>query len=148
VLNGFNYNSVSPPNSPNLFANYPAGTPISCSRSATTTPCYSASMFSPALTGFGAQRRNQFYGPNFFDTDMTIMKNFHVPISEASMFSVGVQFFNLFNHANFDQPDQNLGSPTFGLITHAIGPPTSMFGSFLGADASPRIVQIKAELSF
>jgi len=148
VLTGFNYNSVSPPNSPNLFANYPAGTPISCSRSATTTPCYSASMFSPALTGFGAQRRNQFYGPNFFDTDMTIMKNFHVPITEAAMFSVGLQAFNLFNHANFDQPDQNLGSPTFGLITHAIGPPTSMFGSFLGADASPRIVQIKAELSF
>jgi len=148
VLTGYNYNSVSPPNSPNLFANYPAGTPISCARSATTTPCYMASMFSPALTGFGAQRRNQFYGPNFFDTDMTIMKNFHVPITESAMFSVGLQAFNLFNHANFDQPDQNLGSPTFGLITHAIGPPTSMFGSFLGADASPRIVQIKAELSF
>jgi carboxypeptidase family protein len=148
VLNAFNYNSLSPPNSPNLFANYPAGAPVSCSRSATTTPCFTAGMFSPALTGFGLERRNQFYGPNFFDTDLTVMKNFHVPISEASTFSVGLQFFNLFNHANFDQPNQNLGSPTFGLITHAIGPPTSMFGSFLGGDASPRIVQIKGEFSF
>jgi len=148
VLNGFNYNSVSPPNSPNLFANYPAGVAVSCSRSATTTPCYSAGMFSSALTGFGIQRRNLFYGPNYFDTDLTVMKNFHLPISEASMFSVGLQFFNLFNHANFDQPNQNLGSPTFGLITHAIGPPTSMFGSFLGGDASPRIIQIKGQFSF
>ncbi|MBV8050855.1 MAG: TonB-dependent receptor [Acidobacteriaceae bacterium] len=148
ALQAFNYSSVTPPTAPNLFANYPAGTPVSCSRSATTTPCYTAGMFSPAINGFGFQRRNQFYGPNFFDTDITVMKNFHVPITEAGMFSVGLQAFNVLNHANFDQPDQNLGSPTFGLITHAIGPPTSMFGSFLGGDASPRIVQIKAELSF
>jgi hypothetical protein len=147
VLNAYNYNVIGG-SAPTLFANYPAGTPVSCSRSAAITPCFTASMFSPATSGFGVQRRNQFYGPNYFDTDFTAMKNFKLPISEASVFSVGLQFFNLFNHANFDQPNQYLGSPTFGLITHALGPPTTMFGSFLGGDASPRIVQIKAQFSF
>ena len=147
VLNAYNYNAIAG-SDPALFANYPAGAPVSCARSATTTPCFSAAMFSPASTGFGSQRRNQFYGPNFFNTDLTVMKNFHLPLSEASTFSVGVQFFNLFNHASFDQPDGFLGSPTFGLITHAVGDPTSMFGSFLGGDDSPRIIQIKGELSF
>jgi hypothetical protein len=147
VLNTYNYNAILG-SAPALFANYPAGTPVSCNRSATTTPCFTASMFTPAASGFGDQRRNQFYGPNFFDTDLTVMKNFHLPVSEASTFSLGLQFFNLFNHANFDQPNQSLGSPTFGLITHAVGSPTSILASFLGGDDSPRLVQIKAEVSF
>lgn len=147
VLNSYNYNVING-SFPSLFANYPAGTPVTCDRSAATTPCFTSAMFTPAVNGFGVQRRNQFYGPNFFDTDLTIMKNFKLPISEQSKLSVGLQFFNLFNHANFDQPDASLGSPTFGTSVHAVSVPTSIVGSFLGGDASPRLVQIKANLTF
>jgi Carboxypeptidase regulatory-like domain len=147
TLLGYNYN-VTPGSAAPLYANYPATSPVSCNRSATTNPCFTTAMFTPAITGFGDQRRNQFYGPNFFDTDLTVMKNFHLPISEASTLGVGLQFFNILNHANFDQPNQVLQSPNLGLITHTVGSPTSMFGSFLGGDDSPRIIQIKGEFTF
>ena len=28
---------------------------------------------------FGHERRNQIYGPNYFDTDLTLLKNFRLP---------------------------------------------------------------------
>jgi hypothetical protein len=34
----------------------------------------------------------------------TVTENFHLPISESSKLALGLQLFNLFNHANFDQP--------------------------------------------
>jgi hypothetical protein len=88
------------------------------------------------------------WGPHYFDTDLTVMKNFHIPINETSTFGVGLQFFNILNHPNFDQPDANVSSPTFGTIINTVSVPTSTLGSFLGGDASPRLIQIKGTLSF
>lgn len=147
VLNGFNY-GTTPPGGFSVFGNYPAGAPISCNRGAVDTPCLPAAAFSPATAGFGDQRRNQLYGPNFFDTDLSVMKNFHVPLSEASTFGVGLQFFNLFNHANFDQPVGDVQSSQFGLINRTVSVPTSILGSFLNGDASPRLIQVKAQFTF
>jgi hypothetical protein len=147
ILNGFNYGTTSPGGF-SVFANYPSGTPVSCDRGAVNSPCLSASNFSPATAGFGDQRRNQLYGPNFFDTDLTVMKNFHVPISESSTIGIGFQFFNLFNHANFDQPVGDVASSQFGLINRTVSVPTSILGSFLNGDASPRLIQVKAQFTF
>jgi hypothetical protein len=95
-----------------------------------------------------AQRRNQFYGPKFFDTDLTVMKNFNIPHWEAAKLGIGLQFFNLFNHPNFDQPIGDIANPQFGSIVSTVSTPTSILGSFLGGDASPRLIQVKAHLTF
>jgi hypothetical protein len=100
------------------------------------------------INAFGNQRSNQIWGPQYFDTDLAVMKNFHIPINETSNFSVGLQFFNILNHPNFDQPDANVSSPTFGSIINTVSVPTSILGSFLGGDASPRLIQIKGMLTF
>ncbi|SRR5580698_2844897 len=100
------------------------------------------------IATFGNQRRNQVYGPVFFDTDLTLMKNFSIPHWEGAQFQIGAQVFNLFNHLNFDQPVDDIASSQFGSIVRTVGPPTSIFGAFLGGDASPRAVQIKAQLTF
>jgi hypothetical protein len=105
-------------------------------------------MFSPAVNGWGNQRRNQVWGPHYFDTDLTVMKNFHLPITETSNFGIGLQFFNILNHPNFDQPDANIASPTFGTILSTVSVPTSILGSFLGGDASPRLIQVKGTITF
>jgi hypothetical protein len=147
VLNGFNYGTTAPGGF-NVFANYPAGTPVNCDRGAVNTSCLSAGAFSPATAGFGNQRRNQLYGPNFFDTDLTVMKNLHVPLSEQSTLGVGFQFFNLLNHANFDQPVGDVQSSQFGLINRTVSVPTSILSSFLNGDASPRLIQLKAQFTF
>jgi hypothetical protein len=131
-----------------VFANYLGGAPSSCSSAAVTTPCLTNTMFSPAATGFGSQRRNQFYGPRYFDTDFTVMKNFQIPHWEAGKLGVGLQFFNLFNHPNFDQPVGDVANPQFGSIITTVSTPTSILGSFLGGDASPRLIQVKARLTF
>jgi hypothetical protein len=69
-------------------------------------------------------------------------------VNEVSNISIGLQFFNILNHPNFDQPDANVSSPTFGSIINTVGVPTSILGSFLGGDASPRLIQVKAMFTF
>jgi hypothetical protein len=135
-----------------LFANSAVG-PLSCNSSATATSCMTSAEFtSPVIPDgvatFGNQRRNQVYGPVFFDTDLSLMKNFRIPRWEKAELQIGAQAFNLFNHPNFDQPVNNISSAQFGSIVRTVGPPTSLFGSFLGGDSSPRAVQIRAQLRF
>jgi hypothetical protein len=106
------------------------------------------SNFAPSTTGFGNQRRNQVYGPHFFDTDLTLSKAVPIPHWESARLNFGVSMFNLFNHPNFDQPDGDIASSTFGSIVTTVNAPTSIYGSFLGADASPRLIQTQIKLTF
>jgi len=159
TLSGFNYAAT---NGDPFFANHLGTGAVVCTRGAilpvagASTPCLNAGpqftgLDSPpgtAITTWGAQRANQIWGPHYFDTDLSIAKNFHIPLNEVSNFSVGLQFFNILNHPNFDQPDANVSSPTFGSIINTVGVPTSILGSFLGGDASPRLIQVKAMFTF
>jgi hypothetical protein len=100
-------------------------------------------------TGFGvAGLRNHFRGPQYVNTDFTIFKNTSIPHWERGKLGIGFQFFNLFNHPNFNFPVSNIASPLFGQTDSLVSPPTSILGSFLGGDASPRLIQLKATLSF
>jgi hypothetical protein len=73
-----------------------------------------------------------------------------MPHWETGKLKVGAQFFNVFNHPNFGQPIANTayGSSLMGTIQSAVNPPTSILGSFLGGDASPRLVQLTAKFEF
>jgi hypothetical protein len=95
-----------------------------------------------------AQGRNHFRGPGYFNTDFSIMKSTKLPGWEAGTLRIGFQFFNIFNHPNFGFPDPGLSSATFGEILSLEQPPTSILGSGLGANASPRMIQLKVELKF
>jgi|HubBroStandDraft_1064217.scaffolds.fasta_scaffold02263_7 hypothetical protein len=121
----------------------------------TPTPCVNASEFSPSTsnpTAFGNQGRNTFRGPGYFNTDMAISKAFRFPRWESAKLTIGAQAFNLLNHPNFDQPVNDLANtnPTtgFGDITRTVNPPTSILGSFLGGDASTRMIQVKLQFQF
>lgn len=104
--------------------------------------------FAPAVSSFGSVRRNQAYGPKFFDTDLTIMKNFRIPGREGMTLAIGATAYNLFNHPNFDQAVQDVNSGSFGTIQSTVNAPTSIYGSFLGADASPRLIQSQIRFTF
>jgi hypothetical protein len=88
------------------------------------------------------------YGPNYTDTDLTITKSFAIPHWESAHLKVGAQFFNIFNHPNFFQPNPNVDSGAFGTISSTVNTPTSILGSFLGGDASPRLIQFTGKFSF
>jgi len=104
--------------------------------------------FVASTTGFGNARRNQVFGPKLFNTDLTLSKAIPFPHWEAGRLYFGITAYNLFNHANFDQPDGDVASPNFGAIVTTVNPPTSIYGSFLGADSSPRLLQTEIKLTF
>jgi hypothetical protein len=101
-------------------------------------------------TAFGQGRRNQTVAPSYTDTDFSILKGFKIPIphTDTGRLQVGAQFFNLFNHPNFGTPINDLNNANFGAITTTVSSPTSILGSFLGGDASPRLIQLKGTITF
>jgi hypothetical protein len=121
--------------------------------SGSAAPCLNSAAFldvtSSTFTGYTSfpnQRRNQYRGPKFWDVDMSLTKNFK--LTEALSMGIGLQAFNVFNHPNFSVPDASLGSPTFGQILTQPSVPTSPYGNFLGFNASPRVAQLTAKLTF
>lgn len=95
-----------------------------------------------------AQGRNRFRGPGYVTTDLAIMKSTSIPHWENGVFTLGFQFFNLFNHPNFGFPDGSISDTTFGRIFYQEQPPTSVLGSGLNANVSGRMIQVKAQLRF
>lgn len=100
-------------------------------------------------TSFGSEDRNQYTGPGYFDTDADILKTVYLPHWEKARFQVGAQFFNILNHTNFATPSHDISEgASFGQITSDVSTPTSIFGAYLGGDASPRLIQLKGTLVF
>jgi len=128
--------------------------PGSCSSpsSVSKITCLSASNFDAPgnvlATDDVNQRRNQFFGPRYFDTDMTLMKYTQIPHWEGAKVGVGAQFFNLFNHPNFEPPVNDINNGNFGKVLSTVNTPTSILGSFLGGDASPRLIQLTVKFNF
>jgi hypothetical protein len=146
-------------NADNFFAAFPVApltsVPLSCSGEAhvgpSATSCFAAGSFptpgtETSLSGPGL--RNQYRGPDYFDTDFAVSKKTKLPHWERADLQIGFQFFNAFNHPNFTLPVDNTASPVFGTIQGDVAPPTSILGSFLGGDAAPRLIQLKAQLEF
>lgn len=131
-----------------VFANITGDTGHSCSASATKTPCLSAGNFADPVSDWGQQRRNQFRGPGYFNTDLAVEKAFGFAKREHTEFSIGARFYNLFNHPNFYFPVMNMDNPQFGSIIQTVGSPTSIYGVGLGANTSPRLIQLQAKLVF
>jgi hypothetical protein len=94
-----------------------------------------------------AQGRNQFRGPRYFNTDLTVMKNTKLPGWESGVLGIGFQFFNLFNHPNFTFPFSNISDSLFGQVAFPAQPPTSVLGAGV-ANVSARMIQVKAQLQF
>jgi len=105
-------------------------------------PCNGAAVTIP-------QGRNRFRGPNYFNTDFTVMKITKLRGWEGATLGVGLQFFNFFNHPNFGFPRYDISDSTFGQIFGLEQPPTSVLGTgFSGGNTSARMIQLKAEFKF
>ncbi len=126
----------------------------SASITGAATPCLNAAAFLDTgangtgglAPGLSTQRRNQYIGPHFFDMDMGLFKTFKV--TEGVQLGVGAQAYNVFNHPNFQNPDNGLGDSTFGQISAMQPMPTSPYGVFLGFDSSVRVVQVSGKIIF
>jgi hypothetical protein len=70
----------------------------------------------------GQMERNTLVGPRYFNTDFGLGKSFK--ITENSKLTFQGNFFNIFNHPNFQLPDSNLldAATTFGKSTSTFAP--------------------------
>ena len=82
TLQGSLFGSTSPATTTAVLANVVGSPNINCGGSAAQlvnglpNPCYSAANFADPTNDFGTQRRNQFRGPGYFDTDFSVEKSF------------------------------------------------------------------------
>ena len=105
---------------------------------------------------FPTQRRNQFRGPGFFNSDFTFGKNFH--ISERVKLTMGASIYNIFNHPNFQPPNStwvgsgcSTGEPlggSCGQVNGQAAPPTGPYGSFFNGLPAGRVGQVQAKIVF
>jgi hypothetical protein len=100
------------------------------------------------VNGFSTGLRNLFRGPNYFNADFAISKSTQLPGWHSASLVLGLQAFNVFNHANFDLPIADISNPLFGTIERQVSSPTSILGGFPNANASARMAQIKGEIRF
>lgn len=87
--------------------------------------------FDPAVFSFplagrpGNVGRNSLIGPQMFDQDFAILRD--LPIRKALQTQFRFESFNLFNHTNFEQPENRLDQSSVGKI---------------GASYDPRLIQL------
>ena len=82
--------------------------------------------FAPETYGsFGTANRRFFHGPGILNTDFALEKN--TRITESMSIQFRAEFFNVFNHAQFNNPSGNFNSDTFGVVTSARDPRIGQF---------------------
>jgi hypothetical protein len=126
---------------PNLVGGVPE---LSCQpNTAGTTPverrfqinCFDASAFAlPDPFTFGNAPRNVLRGPNFKQTDLAFMKN--IPVGGDARVQLRAEIYNVFNRANFANPNTSFGAAAFGRITA------------LATGATMRRIQLGAKIIF
>jgi len=94
------------------------------------TSCFA----SPAVGYFGNSGRDPINGPGVNNWDLGLQKTFPLPVKEQTRLEFRGEFFNAFNHAQFNLPDSNTGDgANFGRISSA---------------RTPRLIQLGLKLIF
>ena len=78
---------------------------------------FNTSAFTPSVLMYGNSPRNPVVGPGTDAVNLTLMKNFQMPWSEAHSLEFRAEAFNAFNTPQFSNPDQYLGDTAFGQVT-------------------------------
>jgi hypothetical protein len=91
--------------------------------------CYVA----PPVGQLGNAGRVPAIGPDFVNTDFSVIKQFALPWEKMGL-NFRAEFFNLFNHAQFGSPVNDVSALGFGSVNSTVN--------------NPRLVQLALKLSF
>jgi hypothetical protein len=78
-----------------------------------------AAFVNPPANTFGTCPNSPVVGPRFAQTDFSLIK--HTTFREGKEVEFRAEIFNLFNHPNFDLPDNFVGDATFGQLLSTVG---------------------------
>ena len=119
--------SGAPPAIPACGPGVNAALAVPCTfQSAPTTPGKNNYPIVPGSCHLGTLGRNSLIGPNFVNTDFSVLKNTN--ITERINLQFRAEMFDIFNHPNFGDPVLTATSASFGIITSTRFP-TGDFGS-------------------
>ena len=91
-----------------------------------------AAWATPRTFTYGNGGRNTLRGPHRTNLDFSVFKEF--PIKERFRMQFRSEFFNIFNHPQFDLPNSTIGNQAAGVISSTVG--------------SPRDIQFSLRLTF
>ena len=95
---------------------------------------FNPACFPAAAAGqLGDASRVPVYGPDFVNTDFSIIKQFQLPWENVGL-NFRTEFFNLFNHAQFGTPVADFNAPGFGSVNSTVN--------------NPRLIQFALKLTF
>ena len=106
----------------------------------TTKDWFNPCAFAPAADGeLGDASRTPLNGPDFVNTDFSLIKQFRLPW-EGMGLSFRAEFFNLFNHPQFALPVSSIGYADINSGTQ--------FGPITSTVNNPRLVQFALKFTF
>ena len=94
------------------------------------------------LDTIGNSGRNSVFGPNYFNGDLSMQKNF--PIRESLFAQFRLDAYNGLNHINFGVP----GGPTTEATASIENTGSITGGPLPGAGTNPRQLQLSVRLQF
>ncbi len=86
-----------------------------------------AAFASPAVGAWGNAGFNSLRGPGRDNWNLSLFKNF--AFGESRRLELRAESFNIWNHTQFDQVSNGLGSSNFGQVTSAFDPRVFQFGA-------------------
>jgi len=96
------------------------------SRAAQVQAWFNTAAFQSAATGTpGNSPRNFLRAPGYFNLDYSLIKSFPIPygrLKETQKIDFRAEFFNIFNHPNFNAPNTTFTSLQFGQLQSARDP--------------------------
>ncbi len=87
----------------------------------------------PPIGTLGDASRVPVFGPGFVNTDFSVIKQFALPWENVGL-NFRAEFFNLWNHAQFGLPVNDINAPGFGSVNSTVN--------------NPRVVQFGLKLTF
>ena len=91
--------------------------------------CFTA----PAAGELGNAARVPVVGPDFVNSDFSLIKDFALPRKETGL-QFRAEFFNLFNHPQYGAPVSDINAPGFGSVGSTVN--------------NPRLIQLALKLTF
>jgi hypothetical protein len=130
----------------NQFGKSPSSQRGGCSGVKHCMPWLDPTLFTkPAAGEYGNVGKGTWRGPNLWDVDMGLIKNFYpLPSHENFNFQFRSEFFNLFNHPQWSDPNVNFSNGAFGSTRSTIGTATGN----VGTTADYRVIQLALKMNF
>ena len=106
----------------------------------------SSAFANPGPNVIGSSGRNAFTGPGLFNTDLSLARAFRV--RESLRLTLRADFYNVFNHANLNNPNSFFGSPDFGTALFGRSEMNSGFPLLAPLKETARQAQLFLRLEF